>query len=213
MSLSTPAPTGGVTFDIATSDDSAQAPDDYTAASATGATIPPGESTYTFNVFVNGDTTVEPDESFSVDISNVSGVDPGDTHAVGTILNDDLPPPVPIHDIQGAAHISPLAGSDRASRDRHRGAHERLLPAGSEPDADTGDLGGDLRLHGRPPAVAVGDAVQVRGRVSEFRPAAYDGPHDDRARIAADGLRPLDRQPAARRRRSSAPVAASRRAR
>ena len=172
VSLSTPAPTGGVTFDIATSDDSAQAPDDYTAASATGATIPSGESTYTFNVFVNGDTTVEPDESFSVDISNVSGVDAGDTHAVGTILNDDLPPPVPIHDIQGATHISPLAGQ----RPRVLGIVTAKSTNGfwmqdPSPDADTATSEGIFVFTSSPPsAVAIGDSVRVQGTVQEFRP-------------------------------------------
>jgi hypothetical protein len=69
------APAGGVTFDSATSDGSAQAPDDYSAAAVTGATMPEGASTYTFDVAVNGDTTVEPDETFSVDISNITGCD------------------------------------------------------------------------------------------------------------------------------------------
>lgn len=172
VSLSTPAPAGGVTFDIATSNDSADAPDDYTAASATGATIPAGESTYTFNVSVNGDTTVEPDESFSVDISNVSGVDPGDTHAVGTILNDDLPPPVPIHDIQGAAHISPLAGQ----RPRVLGIVTAKSTNGfwmqdPSPDGNTATSEGIFVFTSSPPsAVAIGDSVRVQGTVQEFRP-------------------------------------------
>ena len=172
VSLSTPAPAGGVTFDIATSNDSADAPDDYTAASATGATIPAGESTYTFNVSVNGDTTVEPDESFSVDISNVSGVDHGDTHAVGTILNDDLPPPVPIHDIQGATHISPFAGQ----RPRVLGIVTAKSTNGfwmqdPSPDADTASSEGIFVFTSSPPsALAVGDSVRVQGTVQEFRP-------------------------------------------
>ena len=172
VSLSTPAPAGGVTFDIATSDDSAHAPDDYTAASVTGATIPAGESAYTLDVSVNGDTTVEPDESFSVDISNVTGVDPGYTHAVGTILNDDLPPPVAIHDIQGATHISPLAGQ----RPRVLGIVTAKSTNGfwmqdPSPDADAATSEGIFVFTSSPPsAVAVGDSVRVQGTVQEFRP-------------------------------------------
>lgn len=54
VSLSQPAGEGGVTFDIATADNTATtAANDYIAASLTGQTIPPGSSTYSFNVLVN----------------------------------------------------------------------------------------------------------------------------------------------------------------
>ena len=52
-----------------------------------------------------------------------------------------------------------------------------------------------------------------RRACSEFRADTVDGLTTTELGIAAHDLRPLDRQPAARRRRSSAPVAASRRAR
>ena len=171
VSLTNPAGPGGVTFDIATSDDSAQAPDDYTARSLIGQTIPEGSSTYNFDVAVNGDTTVEPDESFSVDISNVSGADPGDTHAVGTILNDDLPPPVAIHDIQGATHISPYAGQ----RPGVLGVVTARSSNGfwmqdPSPDADSATSEGIFVFTGSAPTVSVGDSVRVTGTVQEFRP-------------------------------------------
>jgi predicted extracellular nuclease len=171
VSLSNSAPSGGVTFDIATSDGSAQAPGDYAAASLTGVTIPEGASSYTFDVAVNGDTTVEPDETFSVDISNVTGFDPGDTHAVGTILNDDLPPPVPIHDIQGSTHISPYVGQ----RPRVLGVVTARSTNGfwmQDPsaDSDPATSEGIFVFTGSAPSVAVGDSVRVQGNVQEFRP-------------------------------------------
>ncbi len=59
VSLSSPAGAGGVTFDIATQDNTATVADnDYVAKSLTGQTIPAGSSTYAFDVTVNGDTTV-----------------------------------------------------------------------------------------------------------------------------------------------------------
>ncbi len=73
MSLSAPAAAGGVTFDIATADDSATSPSDFTAKTCTGQTIPQGNSTSTFNVLVNGDTAFEPDETFFVNVTNVTG--------------------------------------------------------------------------------------------------------------------------------------------
>ncbi|MBK7453958.1 MAG: hypothetical protein IPJ46_09665 [Anaerolineales bacterium] len=55
VSLSSAAGAGGVTFDIATQDDTATSPDDFTAVSLTSQTIPEGSSSYSFSVLVNGD--------------------------------------------------------------------------------------------------------------------------------------------------------------
>jgi uncharacterized repeat protein (TIGR01451 family) len=91
VSSNLPAPPEGITFDIATQDSSATvANNDYVARSLTAQSIPAGQSSYTFDVTVNGDTTVEPNETFFVNLSNVSanaGV--ADGQAVGTIQNDD----------------------------------------------------------------------------------------------------------------------------
>ena len=88
-------------------------------------------------------------------------------------LRDRDRAPTPIHDIQGAAHISPLQRPDRSRRprDRHRQAHERLLDAGPEPGRRPGDLRGHLRLHlvrARPRPSATRCASPAR--VQEFRP-------------------------------------------
>jgi Ca2+-binding RTX toxin-like protein len=99
VGLSAPARPGGVTFDIATADRTAQddnpvsEDNDYVAQSLTGQTIPEGSSTYSFTVSVNGDTTVEPNETFAVNVSNVSGATVSDGQGQGTILNDDAAPP------------------------------------------------------------------------------------------------------------------------
>jgi hypothetical protein len=92
VSLSTPAPAGGVTFDIATADNTATVADgDYVASSLTGQTIPAGSSTYTFSVTVGADADVESDETFFVNVTNVTGADVLDGQATGTIANDDAP--------------------------------------------------------------------------------------------------------------------------
>jgi hypothetical protein len=91
VSLSAPAGPGGVTFDIATANNSATtANNDYIAKSLAAQTIPEGSSTYTFNVVVNGDTGVEPDETFFVNVSNVTGAIVSDAQGLGTITNDDV---------------------------------------------------------------------------------------------------------------------------
>ncbi len=93
VSLSAPAPPAGVTFDIGTQDDSATTGDsDYLVHSLTAQTITAGNTTYTFDVTVNGDLNVEPDETFFVNVTNVSGAVVVDGQGVGTIQNDDSAP-------------------------------------------------------------------------------------------------------------------------
>ena len=48
-----------------------------------------GATSTTFSVSINGDTAVEPTESFQVNLSNVSGATVADAQATGTISNDD----------------------------------------------------------------------------------------------------------------------------
>jgi uncharacterized protein len=93
ISLSAPAPVGGVTFDVTTQDDSATTADnDYAGRSLVNQTIPLGSQTYMFDVSVNGDTGFEPNETFFVNVTNVTGATISDGQAVGTINNDDCPP-------------------------------------------------------------------------------------------------------------------------
>lgn len=90
-SLSAPAGPGGVTFDIATADNTATTGNnDYTLKSLTGQTIPAGSDSYSFTVLVNGDLTVETNETFFVNITNVTGATVLDGQGQGTITNDDF---------------------------------------------------------------------------------------------------------------------------
>jgi uncharacterized repeat protein (TIGR01451 family) len=98
VSLSAPAPSTDITFDIATADGTAQDDNpaasedhDYLTKALTGQMIPAGQQTYSFTVNVNGDTVIEPTETFFVNLTNVSGAIATDGQAVGTIQNDDLP--------------------------------------------------------------------------------------------------------------------------
>jgi subtilisin-like proprotein convertase family protein len=91
VSLSSPAPAGGVTFDIATANNTATtANNDYVTKSLTGQTIPEGSSNYTFDATVNGDNAIEADETFFVNITNVIGATLSDGQGEGTITNDDF---------------------------------------------------------------------------------------------------------------------------
>lgn len=62
---------------------------DYLAVAATTLTFSPGETTKTLSVNVRGDTTVEPDETFFVNLTNPTGATVTDNQALGTITNDD----------------------------------------------------------------------------------------------------------------------------
>ncbi len=85
-----------ITVAYATSNGTATAASgDYGATSGT-LTFLPGETSKTITVLVNGDTTLEPDETFNVTLSspvNVTFQTPADGQAAATILNDDLTPP------------------------------------------------------------------------------------------------------------------------
>jgi hypothetical protein len=72
----------------ATANGTATAASDYTATSGR-VTFNPGETLKTITVQVLGDTVIEPDETFLVNLSSPSNVTVSDSQAIGTILNDD----------------------------------------------------------------------------------------------------------------------------
>ena len=87
-----------VTVDYTTNNGTATAADgDYDAASGT-VTFDPGQTTQTVDLTINGDTTHEADETFTVDLSNASNAGIADGSGIGTITNDDQVPDVSIDD-------------------------------------------------------------------------------------------------------------------
>ena len=86
-----------VTVNYATSDGSATAGRDYTATSGT-LTFAPGDMTKSITVAVLDDRLDEPDETFTVTLSNPSNAILGDDTATGTIIDDDAPPELSIAD-------------------------------------------------------------------------------------------------------------------
>ncbi|WP_293395238.1 Calx-beta domain-containing protein, partial [Nevskia sp.] len=80
--------TSAVTVSYATANGTATAGSDY-AASSGSLTIAAGSTSQTFNVAVNGDTAVEPNETFLVNLSSPSGATIADAQGQGTIVNDD----------------------------------------------------------------------------------------------------------------------------
>gem|GEM_PF-638120 len=86
---------GAVSVDYATSDGTATAGSDYTAASGTLNWAAGDSASKTFNVSITGDTTFEPDETVNLTLSNpTGGASLGSPNtAVLTITNDDAAPP------------------------------------------------------------------------------------------------------------------------
>lgn len=176
VTLTAPAGPGGVTFDIATADNTATVADnDYATQSLTGQSIPMGSSgPYNFDVTVNRDTTTEPNETFFVNVTNVTGANAGDTQGLGTINNDDVAL-TPIHDIQGPGASSPIVGASVTTRGIVTGRKSNgyfIQEPDASVDADPATSEGVFVFTSSAPpaAAAVGNEVQVTGTVVEFVP-------------------------------------------
>jgi hypothetical protein len=89
VKLSSPAPAGGVRFDVLTSNGTATAGHDYVSRSLIGQVIAEGNTSMTFDVNVLPDTLVEADETVLAVLRNVAGMAVFDPQGVGTIRNDD----------------------------------------------------------------------------------------------------------------------------
>ena len=100
--------------DYATANGTASAPSDYASRGGT-LTFSSGQTQKTIEVPVKGDTLDEPDETFSVALSNPSNATISDGRAVGTITDDDPPLPGPRCTITGTDDADVLTGT--AGRD------------------------------------------------------------------------------------------------
>jgi uncharacterized protein len=167
---------GGVTFDVATADGTAQddnpttEDNDYQANSATGVTIPNGQQSAQFTVQVNGDTAQEPNETFFVNVTNVTGATVTDGQGQGTIVNDDVTL-VLISQVQGNGAASPLAGQSVSVRGivtLRKSNGFFLQEETADNDADPNTSEGIFVFTSAAPTVSVGDQATVTGTVIEF---------------------------------------------
>jgi predicted extracellular nuclease len=192
VSLTSPAGAGGVTFDIATADGTAQddnpatEDNDYVAKSETGRTITSGNSSAMFTVDVNGDTNVEPNETFFVNVTNITGATAGDVQGQGTITNDDVTL-TQIHTIQGSGDTTPIPGnafttgivtllrtSSNAGAGVASGFFLQTPDANADADPNTSEgifvFTSSVPTYNSPAStpVAVGDELTVTGTATEF---------------------------------------------
>jgi hypothetical protein len=174
VSLSAPAPAGGVTFDIATADGTATtANSDYVARSLTSQAIFATNTTFTFAVTVNGDTNVEATENFLVNITNVTGATLSDGQGQGTIQNDDFSL-ISIANIQGSGLTSGLVGQTVATQGivtalASNGYYLQTPDASIDNNINTSE--GIFVFTSSAPTVTVGSLVTTTGAVTEFRPS------------------------------------------
>jgi hypothetical protein len=82
------ASSSNVTVNYATANGTATAGSDYTAKSGT-LTFAPGVVSQTVAVTVIGDNTVEPNETFQLNLSSAAGASVADAQGISTITNDD----------------------------------------------------------------------------------------------------------------------------
>ena len=170
--LSQPAGAGGVTVQYATADGTAAAGSDYAAATAS-VTIAAGSSSATIGIDVFGDTAVEADERFVLQVVSTTGADIADGQAEGLIRNDDVAI-VPISAIQGSGLVSPLLGATVSTegivtaRKFNNGFFLQSVDGDGNPDTSEGLF---VFTGSAPPAsAAVGNRVRVTGTVAEFLP-------------------------------------------
>ena len=155
------------TADFATADGTATvAGSDYAAALGT-VTFPAGTTTQTIPVLVYGDEVNELDETFAVNLANLTGITSVTTQGLGTIVNDEAAPVISIANTsanEGDAGTTPFAFTislssaaatdvnvDVATADGTATASDYTtrtatltIPAGATSVADTVLVSGDL---------------------------------------------------------------------
>ncbi|MBM4070068.1 MAG: hypothetical protein FJ271_14115 [Planctomycetes bacterium] len=108
------AATQAVSVAYATADQTALAGSDYQAISGT-VTFAAGQTQRTVSVLVNGDTTVEPNETFLFKLSNPVGATLARVQALGTIMNDDVAVALPTISIGNASVTEGNSGTTLAT--------------------------------------------------------------------------------------------------
>ena len=116
-----------------------------------------------------------------------------DGQGQGTVVNDDVEV-VAIHDIQGAAHVSPRLGQRLRTTPAvvtavRRGNGNGFYIQDLSPDASDATSEGIFVFTSSVPTAVVGQLVQVTGTVTEF--GFEPGPHHHPAQLARHRRAPV----------------------
>jgi hypothetical protein len=136
-----------VTASFATADGSASAGSDYTASSG-ALTFSPGQVTKSVTVTVLGDSAVEGDEDFVVNLSGLTNATAGDLQGRGTILDDDAATLPAVELVHGSTQWADLAADPgpTADVDLYRLAQQPGASYEVVVDGTSGDLAPGLLL-------------------------------------------------------------------
>ncbi|MEZ0542100.1 cellulose binding domain-containing protein [Fibrella arboris] len=150
---------------------------DYTPALSGVATIPAGQPSITITLTPVDDAVIDASETVILTITANAAYSIGSATATGLIADDEITPSQRIHDIQGAAHISPLLGQ---TVNNVPGIVTGLRTNGfymqdPNPDADDRTSEGIFVFTSTAPTVAVGTSVLVSGTIAEFRSGGSAG--------------------------------------
>ncbi|WP_375444613.1 cellulose binding domain-containing protein [uncultured Fibrella sp.] len=150
---------------------------DYTPALSGVATIPAGQSSVTITLTPVDDAVIDANETIILTVTANAAYSIGSASATGIIADDEVTPSQRIHDIQGAAHISPLVGQ---TVNNVPGIVTGLRTNGfymqdPNPDVDDRTSEGIFVFTSTAPAVAVGTSVLVSGTIAEFRSGGSAG--------------------------------------
>jgi hypothetical protein len=131
------SPTAAVAVNYITADGSAKAGSDYQTTSGT-LNFAAGETSKKVTVLVNGDTAMEPEEIFVLNLNNAVGAEIADRQGIGTITNDDAGLPLvssPLATSLGAtgATLGGTVTSDSGSAITERGVVYSLQAANANP--------------------------------------------------------------------------------
>lgn len=184
-----------VNMDWATSDGSATSPGDYIPGHGR-VTFVPGQTTASIPVVVNGDTTMEPDETFQMTLTNPVNGTLGTAGATATIKDDD---PV-VLTTSDSSVVSPTTAPATASFTISAGqvlSGERVtvpwsVQNGTTSSGDASGSGTVTLTHVQPTAtvqVAIGPADATARRHALFYKLALNAPSDSAGRpvLAEDG--------------------------
>lgn len=128
-----------------------------------------GQTSARITLPVRGDTLPEFDERVLVTLSDPTGGATIDrATATGTILNDDILPLL-IGEIQGAAHISPVAGQVVRTAGIVTAVDSNGFYLQDSGDGDVRTSDGIFVFTGTAPDVFVGDGISIQATVTEFR--------------------------------------------
>ncbi|WP_052402071.1 5'/3'-nucleotidase SurE [Muricoccus aerilatus] len=153
---------------------------DYASSSGVLHFAAGGAASQTVAVTVTGDAKAEPDEIFTVGLSDLVNEEGsaalGDATGTGTIRNDDVAA-TPIYEIQGAGDTSPLVGRTVTTQGivtaLSSGSNKGFYIQDSTGDGNPTTSDGVFVFTGSAPAgIAVGDLVAVTGRVQEYSPSS-----------------------------------------